>query len=358
MRRLAAAVMAVVLLLTLSPCAFAAEMLPRPGEGQVVFVEADNDVDYLADFPLSSLKSAGRMGDDLLIELPAARMILKGFFTRLGEWRSVEFSDGRSLGGADFDADGNFTGTFSTVDSLERRSTAVRASSPVLTAEYTQYGIEVYDEGTAIHGEVKEACLELLNVLYPRGRPDWQKVESMYFDFVREPDGSLRPSRARVGFTNGLSVSSVNPAVVCIIDSLSLMPISVGRAVVSYENGLGKELFSLDVRCVADEQGALSVSSLCSGCGEMQGGQLHYLVCGHYSCQDNSEDSEHSPAVCGIAGHCSAEGEHTKCKNCLGPVCDGQSHGFGQCLHTHNWVPVSVYTSRCIVCNTEYTRPA
>lgn len=358
MRRLAASFMAAVFLLMLSPCAFAAEILPRPGEGQIVFVDADNDVDYRAAFPLSALKAASRSGDDLIIQLPTSRMMLKGFFSRLGEWRSVEFSDGKSLGGADFDADGNFTGLFSTTDSLERHSTAIRAASPVLTAEYTQYGIEVYDNGSAVHGEVKETCLELLKVLYPMERPDWQKIESMSFEFVQEPDGGLRPSRARVSFADGFTVRSVNPAAVCISDSLSLMPISVGRAVVSYENALGQELFSLGIRCDADAHNELSVSSVCSCCGETQGSELHYMACGHYRCQHGSENAEHSPAVCGIAGHCSSEGEHAKCKNCLGPMCDGQSHGFGQCLHTHNWVPVNMYTSRCIVCSAEYTRPA
>lgn len=358
MRRLAACVMAAVLLLMLSPCAFAAELLPRPEEGQIVFVDADNSLDYRADFPLYALKSAGRSGDDLLIELPAARILLRGFFRPLGEWRSLSFSDGKSIGGGDFDTEGSFTGTFSTADSMERHSTAVRAAPPLLTVEYSQYGIEILQEGKAVYGQLREDCLELLNRIYPLGKPDWQRVYRLYFEFVQQPDGSLRPSRCKVSFVNGLTVSSVNCAVACISDSLSLLPISVGRAELCYENALGQELLRLNIRCAADENGALYLSSLCPGCGETQGEQLHYLQCGHYSCQEGYDAVSHGAADCGYAGHCASEGDHTKCKNCLEPVCNGQNHGFGQCQHVHNWMPVSVYTSRCVVCNYEYTRPS
>lgn len=357
MRRLAASVTALVLLLMLSPCAFASEILPRPEEGQIVFVEAENNVDYCADFPLYALKSAGRQGDNLLIELPAARILLRGFFRPLGEWRSLSFSDGKSIGGGDFDDDGRFTGTFSTADSMERHGTAVRAASPLLTVEYSQYGIEILQEGKAVYGELRDSCLELLDRIYPLGKPDWQKVYKLSFEFVVEPDGSLRPSRCKLSFVNGLTVSSVNCAVVCISDSLSLLPISVGRAELRYENAIGQELLRLNIRCASDESGRLYLSSVCPGCGETQGEQLHYQYCGHYSCQEGFSAEGHGGADCGYAGHCVSEGEHSKCKNCLEPMCNGQNHGFGQCLHVHNWTMVSIYTSRCVVCNYEYTSP-
>lgn len=359
MRRLAASVFAAFMLFMLSPCAFASELLTRPEEGQFVLVDADNHVDYRADFPLSALKSASRSGDDLLIELSAGRLLLCGFFKPMGEWRSVAFSDGKSLSGGDFDVDGLFLGSFSTVESLEKHSSSpIRAASPLLTVEYSQYGIGVYDEGQAVYGELRDVCIEHVNKIYPPGKPDWQKLVKLYFEFVQETDGNLRPSRAKFAFTNGISVSAINPAAVCISDSLSLLPLSVGRSYISYENALGDELFSLNVRCGADEKGELYLSSSCSACGETQGELLHYLPCGHYSCAQEHNPEVHGEAACGYAGHCLSEGDHSKCKNCLEALCNGQSHGYGQCQHMHNWVPVSVYTSRCIVCNYEYTSPA
>lgn len=357
MRRLLAFALAAVLLLTLSPCAFAGELLTRPEEGQIIFVDADNDTSYCADFPLSSLKAAGRRGDDLLIELPAARLVLRGFFTKLGEWRSIDFSDGKSIGGSDFDEDGIYTGKFSTAEQLEKSGSTVSRADTLLTVVFSQYGTEVLHGESAVSGELRQACIEAANLIKPVEKIDWRQIYKLYFEIVQETDGSLRPSRARAVFNDGITVSSINPAVVYISSSLSLMPLSAGRATVSYENALGDRLFSLDVCCAEDGNGGLSVSSLCPHCQLTQGCQLHYLICGHYSCQDGYSNSGHFPADCGIAGHCGAEGDHSKCKNCLEYVCNGQSHGIGMCRHAHNWMPINMYTSRCVVCNYEYTRP-
>lgn len=358
MRRLTAFALALALLFTLSPCAFARETLERPGEGQVIFVDADNDADYYADFPLSALKDARRTEDDLILELPAARLVLSGFFTRLGEWRSVDFSDSKSIGGADFDGAGMYTGRFSTAEQLEKSGGTVSRAGTVLTVMFSPYGTEVLCGENSVDYELRNACIEAAELIKPDGKPDWQKLYRLYFEIVRESDGSLRPVRAQAVFNDGLTVKAVNPSVVYISGSLSLLPLAQGRATVSYEDGQGAELFSLDVRCEADGQGGLSISSLCPHCQQEQGGQLHYLVCGHYSCQEGYEEAGHFPAECGTVGHCGAEGDHTKCKNCLDYMCNGQSHGVGQCLHAHSWMPITKYTSRCVVCNAEYTRPA
>ena len=358
MRRLTAFAMAVLVLLALSPCAFARETLARPEEGQIIFVDADNDTQYYADFPLSSLKSVRRTEDDLLIELPAARLVLRGFFARLGEWRSIDFSDAKSIGGADFDEDGTYTGKFSTAGQFEKSGGTVSRAGTVLTVMFSPYGTEVLCGENAVDYELRNACIQTTELIKPVEKPDWQKLYRLYFEIVQESDGRLRPVRAEAVFNDGITVKVVNPSVVYISGSLSLMPLSEGRATVSYEAGKGAELFTLDVRCEADGNGGLSLSSVCPCCQGDQGGQLHYLMCGHYSCQDGYNEAGHFPAECGTVGHCGAEGDHSICKNCLAPVCSGGSHGYGQCIHVHNWMPITKYTSRCVVCNAEYTRPA
>lgn len=358
MRRLIAFTTAMVLLLALSPCAFAREILARPEEGQIIFVDADNDTQYYADFPLSSLKSVQRIEDDLLIELPAARLVLRSFFSKLGEWRSISFSDAKSIGGADFDAEGMYTGKFSTAEQFEKSGSTVSSAGTVMTVIFSPYGTEVLCGEEAVGYELRSACIQAAELIKPVEKPDWQKLQRLYFEIVQESDGFLRPVRAKAVFNDGITVKAVNPSVVYISGSLSLLPLSAGRATVSYEDGQGTELFTLDVRCETDGQDGLSLSSLCPCCRSTQGRQLHYLLCGHYSCQDGYNEDEHFPAECGTVGHCGSEGDHSMCKNCLGPVCIGGSHGYGQCIHVHNWMPITKYTSRCVVCNAEYTRPA
>lgn len=362
MKKLALFLSIIMVFSVLSPFAAAMELLEKPGAGQVIFTEADNSLDYRADFPLSALTGAFREGDDLRLEFPAARLTLRGFFAPLGEWRSISFSDGNSIGGADFDESGSYTGSFHNVldkdksgQSAKQDALAAGVVADVIWLRYSSYGIEVLYHGESIWGELRDSCMEAASLITPYGPPELRLISELKYEFLLK-DGGYTPVRAYTEFANGLSALTVNPACIYLADSGSIHPLSEGRAAVSYSNSYGDTLLTLELQCQRDESGALNVLCLCPNCGEDQGGTLHFQPCGHYSCADGFDAAGHGIAPCGVAGHCASEEGHEKCSNCHGYICDGKNHGIGACEHAHDWVPISLTSSRCASCGYVYTR--
>jgi len=346
-----------------SPLAFAMDILDKPSAGQVIFIEADNDLDYKADFPVSALTGAFREDNDLRLEFPAARLTLKGFFVPRGEWRSLSFSDGGSIGGASFDEDGKFTGSFHSVLDLGKTgqgakldANSAQMETPTVVLSFSPYGTKVQQGAEEIWGEMRERTIEAVQLIYPVEKPDWSIVNEQRFEFFTDEDGSLSPLRSYTDFTDGIRAEIINPERVYLSGSLNLQPVSEGRASICFKNRLGNELLKLDVRCKKDTSGALHIISDCSGCKEELDGGLHYMPCGHYSCGEGFDPSVHGLAQCGTAGHCISEDGHEKCSNCLGFTCDGRAHGLGLCEHVHNWVATSLLSSRCTGCGYVYTR--
>ena len=358
MKKLVVFILLAAVFSSFSPFASADYALDKPSAGQVIFMQADNDLDYTAAFPLSALTGAFREGEDLRLEFPAARLTLEGFFTRLGEWRSLSFSDGGSLGGADFDEEGRCTKSFHAVLGREKsgsaKSTGIGAQ--LLTLRLSPYGTEVFVGDEVIWGELRERCIGAFAAVYPFEKPDWNSVLELRCQFLMGEDGSLEPVRFYSDFADGVSSEIINPARVCSASSLQLLPLSEGRAVVSFSNRLGERLLSADVLCRRDESSGLCVEYMCEGCGELQTGAFHYLSCGHYSCAEGFDPAGHDIAPCQVAGHCVSESEHEKCSNCQEYCCDGREHGPGFCEHVHNWVAVTLVSSRCTGCGYVYTR--
>ena len=359
MKKLIVFILLAAVFSSFSPFAFADYALDKPSAGQVIFMQADNDLDYTAAFPLSALTGAFREGEDLRLEFPAARLTLEGFFTRLGEWRSLSFSDGGSLGGADFDEEGRCTKSFHSVLDMEKRSDSPKSTglgAESVTLRLSPYGTEVFVGDEVIWGELRERCIGAFAAVYPFEKPDWNSVLELRCQFLMGEDGSLEPVRFYSDFADGVSSEIINPARVCSASSLQLLPLSEGRAVVSFSNRLGERLLSADVLCRRDESSGLCVEYMCEGCGELQTGAFHYLSCGHYSCAEGFDPAGHDIAPCQVAGHCVSESEHEKCSNCQEYCCDGREHGPGFCEHVHNWVAVTLVSSRCTGCGYVYTR--
>ena len=345
--------------LSFSPGALAGYSLAKPSAGQVIFIEADNALDYEAAFPLSALTGAFREGDDLRLEFPAARLTLKGFFSRLDEWRSISFAGGGSLGGADFDEEGRCTKSFHSVLDMEKRSDSPKSTglgAESVTLRLSPYGTEVFVGDEVIWGELRERCIGAFAAVYPFEKPDWNSVLELRCQFLMGEDGSLEPVRFYSDFADGVSSEIINPARVCSVSSLQLLPLSEGRAVVSFSNRLGEKLMSADVLCRRDESGALTAECICDSCGKVQSGSFHYLSCGHYSCDEGFDPAGHGIAECQTAGHCMSQQGHDRCSNCQQFVCNGQTHGSGLCQHEHNWVATSRISSRCVSCGYVYTR--
>jgi len=346
-----------------SPFAFAVYTLDKPSAGQVIFIDANNELDYRASFPISALTGAFKEGDDLRLEFPAALLTLNDFFVPLGEWRGLVFSDERSLGGTDFDESGNYTGVLHDLLTLEKKDDAskLHADAEALGhipfyVEISPYGKKVFANGEEVYGELSRACLDTLNSFFPIDRPDWSIYEKIRFELTMAADGSLSPVRAYLDFTNGIRSVTLNPHRTYPSSNMSFVPVSSGRALLSFSNSRGEELSKVYVRCYETEEGQLAAVSDCLECGQDLFGKLHYLPCGHYSCSPGFDESSHSVPQCQIAGHCSSENEHEKCRNCLEYTCIGGMHGIGYCKHEHNWVDLSAKSSQCVSCGYVYTR--
>lgn len=358
MKKLVMFILLVAVFSSFSPFAVAMDLLDKPSAGQVIFMEADNDLDYKADFPLSALTGAFRDGDDLRLEFPAARLTLKGFFTPMGEWRGIVFSDGSSIGGADFDDEGAYTGSFHSVldKSKSGQSAKSDAKAPVVTVRISPYGTEVRAGNEETWGELRNTAIQAASLISPFERPDWNIILEQRFEFFLSKDGSLSPLRLYTDFADGISAELINPQRIYLSESLNLLPLSEGRATVIFSNRRGEMLLKEDVLCLKDESGTLYFECECAGCGGTQSGTLHYLPCGHFSCSEDFDAALHDVAPCQVAGHCVSESEHEKCSNCLEYICDGMAHGPGLCEHVHNWVAVTLVSSRCTGCGYVYTR--
>ena len=377
MKRIAAALTALAILLCLSPASFAEEALSRPGMGQIVYVAAGGEGGgYTAEFFLAALDSLTREGDDMCIYFANARIVLKDFFTtRERNRRGVSFAGGETVTAADFDDAGQFTGVYSrglTAQKPER--TPVRGeegdAAGVITLTRSRGGTVISMGGQAVYGALRASAMSMAEDYLAHGGDDWSVNESVSFEL--EPDGeAVRAVKETLTALNGLTVVNLRPQTVYLPDSAALVPIGAGRAVISFKNSLGEQLQKLSVRVIEGTDGSLTAECICPACGSDQGCTLHMLACGHYSCGADYDAAAHAVAECGIAGHCVTDGgEHGVCENCLKPLCTGSGHGAGVCEHVHKWVQQS-YTaatadtagqtvSRCSTCGIVYeqTLPA
>ena len=112
MKKICAVIITLVMVLTLSPCAFAAVTLEKPSSGQLIFCDADNYESYTADFYLSALSYIQRNDNDLELGFSNARIVLRDFFATRDSMRSIRFLDGSNVSADDFDENGTYTGEY------------------------------------------------------------------------------------------------------------------------------------------------------------------------------------------------------------------------------------------------------
>lgn len=373
MKRCMAALLVLAVALCLSPSAFADELLARPGEAQITYIQADNFETYRGDFYLCALTALEREGDDLKLCFDNSRIVLRDFFATRDVRRSFYFSDGAVIDASDFDESGQYTGALhdgalvSKGDEAEKSADMTVANAARITVTKRRGASEIKDStGAAVYGEVRAAALAAADVYAALGC-SWNDMSVMSLDMVCADDGSMRVERENVECTDGVSVINRRPSVVHIANSAALVPVTRGRATVMYLNALGQELQRLSVRVTEGNDGALTMECACPSCNAEQGTALHMQPCGHYSCDAGFDAQQHAVPECGIAGHCVLdEAVHGKCRNCLQTLCNGEAHGTGVCQHQHTWQQVS-YSSpsattagesvaKCVVCGMTYTQ--
>ncbi len=369
-RQLAAIFLAALML---SPCAsaFAMEYIEPADSGEIVFIDADNGLSYTADFYMSSVSELKRDGENLCINT-GGEITLKGFFSQDRDSRILMFADGRVVSGADFDADGKFTGSYFSGAIGEKENQQLRieyAQNPEAFYDYTvtrdASGLNAVKDGAGVSGESKQLCVDKYAALYG----DTKHVPTAYLSnsfFLREnQDGTLTAAKQILKATNGYTVECTAPEVVCVIGAGTIAARNEGRAVLNYTNELAERIASLSFK-VERSGDTYVVESVCPGCGQNTGGEIHLASCGHYKCGAEYGEN-HEIADCGIAGHCRASDiTHGICKNCRGYLCDGKLHGSGHCKHIHDWFCVSYVppsasgsgtsVSKCLTCGETLTQ--
>lgn len=368
MKRYISGLLALILALCISPCAFALVELHRPEPGQLIYINADESEVYTADFYLAALSDAQRKEDDLLLSLDNARIELRGFFSGSGNSRrGVEFKGGESITAADFDSEGKYLGQLSGVVELAKPTDFekyVGGSGSPLLVKFSRIATEITRDDQPVFGALRANALSAAQEFTANGGDDWNKVSALTVEFNVGDDESVSIHKERLTDIDGLSTVNIRPQIVWMPDCHSLVPLSVGRSTISFTNELGTELQALSVR-VSESGGGFDVDCVCPNCGSNQSCELHMLPCGHYNCDLGINAEEHAVPECGYAGHCITDGaKHSQCTNCLKPLCNGKEHGRNICPHEHTWVQQS-YTapsatasgesvSRCVTCGIIY----
>lgn len=369
MKRFVAALCALALALCLSPAAFADTLLSKPDTAQMIYITTEDFESYKADFYLCALSSLAREGDDLALYFDNSRIVLRGFFATRDNRRSFRFSDGAVISAANFDESGAFTGRLYSGTTLAKSGAAKTLDSgtaqEIITVKKHLGTSEISSsDGHAVYGEKRALALAAADALTALGC-SWNDVVSMSFEMLVDADGGITMTKETVECVNGVVVTNRRPSALHAADSGTLVPVAAGRSSVTYHNALGEELARLSVR-VTEENGELTLNCPCPQCGTEQGGKVHILPCGHFSCATAGE-SGHAVAECGIAGHCKRDGgQHAKCTNCLKPLCTGGGHGTGICEHQHTWQQASYRApsataagesvAKCIICGITYTQ--
>ena len=371
MKKICAVIITLVMVLTLSPCAFAAVTLEKPSSGQLIFCDADNYESYTADFYLSALSYIQRVDNDLELGFSNARIVLRDFFATRDSMRSIRFLDGSSVSADDFDENGTYTGEYYDGYISDLSSTPKEMNfdyeddeTYIIYSKSSTGTTMKYSDGQSVLGEQRAEVTSLADeyIALAGGEVDG----TLELKFSVADDGSLSLDKETLTNGDGLTVVITRPDIVYMPDAFNLLPVSKGRTSVSFTNSLGNELQRLNIR-VTDDNGTLAVICNCPACGEDQGSTLHLAPCGHYRCSDDYDESTHGIPECGIAGHCTTDGQtHSICTNCRKYQCNGEAHGGGICEHVHNWTQKS-YTAPtassngesvavCTTCGAEYTQ--
>jgi hypothetical protein len=345
--------------------AFAMEHIESADSGEIAFIDADNGLSYTADFYMSSVNELKRDGDNLHINT-GGEITLNEFFSQGRDSRILMFADGRYVSGADFDADGGFTGSYvsGTVGEKENQQLRVEyAQNPEEFYDYTvtrdASGLNALSDGAIASGEAKQLCCDKYAELYgdTKYAPTVYLSNSLYLH--ENQDGALTAVKQTLKAVNGYTVVSTAPEIVCVIDAETVAARGEGRAVINYSNELQERIASLSFK-VERSGDEFTMESVCPCCGENTGGEIHLASCGHYKC-DAKYGEDHEIADCQIAGHCrTSDITHEICKNCRGYLCDGKQHGSGHCKHVHDWFCVSYVApsqsgpgasvSQCLTC--------
>lgn len=176
---------------------------------------------------------------------------------------------------------------------------------------------------------------------------DLFEYEEMTFEYV--DDENVKALSQFIIDKNGGKIVTENPNVVFLDSPTKYHATGAGEAKVIHYDAEGNEVAVSNIKVTGTSFENFKLINECSKCGEDQGSKLHYMSCGHYSCEVGR--AGHGDAACGTLGHYACDGkDHRICSNCLKGFCNGREHGVGVCPHVHN--PVHFAWDKLPTCTT------
>jgi len=163
---------------------------------------------------------------------------------------------------------------------------------------------------------------------------DLFEYEEMTFEYV-DDELPVKALSQYIVAKDGSKIVTEDPSVVFLDSPTKFHATGAGETRVVHYDAEGNELSVSNIKVTGTDFDNFKLVNECSKCLEDQGSVLHYMSCGHFSCEVGR--AGHGDAGCGTFGHYACDGkEHTICFNCRNCVCNGREHGVGVCPHVHN----------------------
>lgn len=190
------------------------------------------------------------------------------------------------------------------------------------------------EDGSKVTYAEIEDILEVFNYLRHGQGMYWGQLDSAQLVFEQDAEGDWHAVAQHVVCKNGQKLVSSDPNVVFVDRANDMHPTGAGEATVTVYDADDNELAVYNIKVSGKSFSSFVLVNECSQCLEDQSDNIHFMSCGHYSCEVGREG--HGDAGCGYTAHFACDGDdHSICFNCLKPVCKGE-HGTGVCPHVHN----------------------
>lgn len=216
-------------------------------------------------------------------------------------------------------------------------STAVFAEdTQILKMEMLPDGRSVFNEdGERVTLAVWEDVMDEFHRLRHKVGVNWDYFDYEEMTFEYDSEGNVKALTQYMIDNDGGKIVTEDPNVVFIDSPTKFHATGAGEAKVVYYDAEGNEVAVSNIKVTGTSFSNFKLINECSKCLEDQGSNLHFMSCGHYSCEVGREG--HGNAGCGTSGHYACDGgDHSICFNCRKGLCNGREHGVGVCPHVHN----------------------
>lgn len=233
---------------------------------------------------------------------------------------------------------------------LSLSAAAFAEDSQTLTMKMDRNGRNVYYEnGEKVPGYIWEDVVAEFHRLRHNNPVNWDLFEYEEMTFSMDADGDVKALSQYILCKDGKKVETSDPNIAFIDSPTKVHATGAGAADVTTYDAEGNALAVSNIEVTGVSFSSFVLVNKCGSCGEDQGSSVHFMSCGHFSCEVGRDG--HGDAGCWTAGHYKCDGgDHSYCSNCLAPVCNGKEHGVGVCPHVHN--PVHFAWDKLPTCTT------